>query len=105
MNHLLTAKTIRGRVSWLDVARGDALDQLQQDYARIKAYETLRSIQVLCIKVASNTIIDWVRYIYQVELMSQEHAALRLYLMMSNVRSVRELIQDLLDRVGLRGLY
>lgn len=102
MNHLLTAKTIRGRVSWLDVARGDALDQLQQDYA---AYETLRSIQVLCIKVASNTIIDWIRYIYEVELMSQEHAALRLYLMMSNVRSVRELIQDLLDRVGLRGLY
>jgi hypothetical protein len=30
MNHLLTAKTIWGDVSWPDVARGDALDQLQQ---------------------------------------------------------------------------
>lgn len=62
------------------MARGDVLDQLQQDYARIKAYEALRSIQVLCIKVASNTIIDWIRYMYQVELMFQEHAALRPYI-------------------------
>ena len=36
---------------------------------------------------------------YQVELMSQEQK-LYDYLMMSNVRSVRELIEDLLDRGG-----
>jgi hypothetical protein len=66
IKRLLSAKTIWGGVSWLDIARGHAIDQLQQDYTTVKAAEELmrntckklRPIQVLSIKVAPSTITD-----------------------------------------------
>jgi hypothetical protein len=41
INVLLSAKTIWGDVSWLDVNRGIVSDKLRHDYARIKAAEDL----------------------------------------------------------------
>lgn len=73
MGALLTARTIWGDVSWLDINQGVALDLLQQGYAKIKeaddlmsnAQRTLSAIQVLSTKVASSAVTDQMRCIRQ----------------------------------------
>ena len=73
MGALLTARTIWGDISWLDINQGVALDLLQQGYAKIKeaddlmsnAQRTLSAIQVLSTKVASSAVTDQMRCIRQ----------------------------------------
>ena len=73
MGALLTARTIWGDDSWLDINRGVALELLQRGYAKIKeaddlmsnAQRTLSAIQVLIAKVASSAVTDQMRCIRQ----------------------------------------